>query len=220
MVTASIFTREEEAVKCALEITLWWIWKKRARTVWRRRKGKGKDLNKKSVGHLLFAYIRLNPRANNDNFVRIMNEEKYKSYISWRWTLINDDLYWVGPTPIRLDPRANNNNFVRIMNEEKCKSNISGVEAVLSILALDANQRWFMPTQLLLLPTPPSPIAQPLYLQMHAEHLCLTLYALAFWDPGSGSVSIAGSWFGKRTRGSSDFNSHIVGSVAAISYIT
>ena len=75
------------------------------------------------------------------------------------------------------------------------------------------------PHHLLLLPTPPSPIAQPLYLQMPTEHLCLTLYALAFWDPGSGSVSISGSWFGKRTRGSSDFNSHIAESVAAISHI-
>ena len=76
-----------------------------------------------------------------------------------------------------------------------------------------------MPTHLLLLPTPPTRIAQLLNLQMHAEHLCLTLYALAFWDPGLGSVSIAGSWFGKRTRGSSDFNSHIAESVAAISHI-
>ena len=75
------------------------------------------------------------------------------------------------------------------------------------------------PTYSYCLASPPTRIAQPLYLQMHAEHLCLTLYALASWDPGLGSVSIAGSWFGKRTRGSSDFNSHIAESVAAISHI-
>ena len=39
--------------------------------------------------------------------------------------------------------------------DEKCVSTISGVEGVLSILAADANQRWFMtrPPRLVLLPS-------------------------------------------------------------------